>query len=80
MEEIILSPIEMAIAQKLDIELFIDDFLEHLPQLSNFQRKTIINSILNKGWEFFEEEIIEYFEISKDYEVLPNGKIKLLNN
>ena len=76
----ILSPVEMAIAQKLDIELFIDDFLEKLPPLSYVQRKAIVDSILQTGWEFFADELDEYFSISNDYEVLLNGKIKLLNN
>ena len=79
METVILPPVEMAHALKLEIMCFIEDFIEKLPTVSKRQRRIIVDAIMADGWEFFADELDDYFEMCDNCEVLDNGCIKFIS-
>lgn len=64
-----LSFTEMAHAQKLDFEIFVDEWMEKHEICGKIQYATIYRAMLKSGWDFFIDELIEYYSKSDLYKV-----------
>lgn len=72
-----LSFIEMAHAQKLDFEIFVDEWTEK-HEISDYQA-TLLDIIIHQyGWCFFTDELIEYYLSRPDLYKVYDDTVELL--
>lgn len=72
---------QAAHGQKLSFSDFIAHWLEKHDVLDNNQREPIIYAIVRTGWEFFEDELLEYFTMRTDlYRLNDDGTVTVLES
>lgn len=72
---------EAAHGQKLNFNDFISDWLEEHEIFDGFQVDTIIDLINGVGWEFFNDELISYFESLPDlYKINDDETVTVYEN
>ena len=69
------SAAEAASALKFDIDDLIDSWFEDHEVYEEIQRHYLGATLRKVGFNFFEEELMSYFESAPDYEVHPDGTI-----
>lgn len=73
-----LSFTEMAIAQKLDFQSFVDEWLEK-HDIWYFKRQIIVEAINRAGWGFFIDELVEYYQYNPELYRVYDDTVKLLD-
>lgn len=72
------TPIEACKLLKLDIDPFIDDWLEDHNVVEHEQCATIKRAIKEFGWRFFHRELVYHFMQDSRYRVYDDGHIQIL--
>lgn len=72
-----LSFTEMADAQKMDFHSFVDEWLEK-HDIWDFQCQIILHAIHKAGWDFFINELIDYYQSRPDLYKVYDDTVELL--
>lgn len=72
-----LSFVEMAVSQKMDFHSFVDKWLEK-HDIWDFQRQIIVDAIHKSGWDFFIDDLIEYYQSRPDLYRVYDDTVELL--
>lgn len=74
------TPEEAATGLKMDIDAFIEDWLERHDIYDSDKTQVIISAVRRAGWSFFHDELLQYLENSPNCEVDDDEGVTFLDD